>query len=153
MSMGAGSLPRPLSRWSGHLSAADEVLVLQQCWGDGCAPARSLGVPPVLGRTLLPAPAPAPTISQLPDPTGAHQEQLLLQAGPVLVCSLLPSPVPWLFAGRVLALSQGTAETQDRGTVLFLSAMGSLGGREDRARGCHPFLGVKTPLAVEHSDC
>lgn len=93
------------------------------------------------------------TSSQLCDPTGTHQEKLLLlQAGPVLVLSLLPSPGA---AGRVLAPSQGTGAAQDRGTLLLLSLQWAVweGGREDGACGCHPFLGVKIPLAVEHSDC
>lgn len=38
-------------------------------------------------------------------------------------------------------------------TAVPLAAMSSLGGREDGAHGCHPFLGVKISLAVEHSDC
>lgn len=94
-----------------------------------------------------------PPSSSCCDPTGTHQEELLLQAGPVLMLSLLPSPVPQLFAGRVLAPSQGTGKTQDRGTLLFILLPASLRGREDGACGCHPFLEVKISLAVEHSDC
>lgn len=46
-------------------------------------------------------------------PTGTHQEELLLQVGPDLVLSLLPSPVPQLLAG--CWHPHRDSETQHRG--------------------------------------
>lgn len=147
MSMGAGSLSRPFSKWSGHLSAAGEVLVLEQCWGDGCAPVRSLGVPPVPERTLLSAPPAAPTTSQLP---WSHWSSSGGAASPGWPCApAFPAPLscPSAVCSRVLAPSQGTGETQDRGTLLFLSLQWAVweGGRMELVGVTH-FWGLKHHL-------
>lgn len=128
--MGAGALPRPFSRQSGHLCAAGEGL------GGWMCTRRPLGVPPALGRTLLPAPPPA---SSCCDPSGTEQEQLLLQAGPAPLLSL--------------GCLQAGCWHPHRGQGDTAAPLCSVGGGQDGACGCHPFLGVKIPRAVEHSDC
>lgn len=87
---------------------------------------------------------PAPSSTTTPsccDPSGPEQEQLLLQAGPVLVHSLSLSPL------------QAGCWHPHRGQGDAAAPLCSVGGGQDGACGCHPFLGVKIPLAVEHSDC
>lgn len=80
------------------------------------------------------------------DPTGTHQEELLLQAGPVLVLSLFPSPVPQLFAGRVLAPSQGTGKPSTGGHCYSsLCKSGREGGRMEPVGVTH-FWGLKYHL-------
>lgn len=140
MSVGAGSLSRPFSRWRGHLSAAGEVLGRWMCT------IRSPGVPqPLKGHC-----------SQLHHqlPAAVIPLELIRRScfSRLVLSSALPAPLccPCRQGAGTLT---GAGETQDRGTLLLLSLQRAVweGGREDGASGCHPFLGVQ--IAVEHSDC
>lgn len=138
--------PGPSANGVDTCLAASEVLVLEQCWGDGCAPVRSLGVPPVFEGTLLSAPPPAPAIFQLP---WSHWDSSGGAASPGWPCPhALPAPLscPSAVCRQLLAPSQGTGKTQDGGhCYLFLSLQVWEGGRMEPVGVTH-FWGLNFHL-------